>query len=276
MAVRPQQIVGLARLAGQAAMPVGLLRALEARRLFQARGYEVTLRSAVEAWMMRVHLLPADIDLRRAFVVDIGANEGKFSGAVLGVAPQAEIIAAEPSPGPRARMQARLGALPNVSIRDVAVSDASGTATFHLTAHDHNSSLHAPVAEMQSTMGPGWAISGDIEVRTVTLDELVGDRPVDVLKIDVQGSETDVLRGGDATLARTRSVLLELNLMAQYQGAATFNALHAEMDRRGFSLVNVSPTLTTADGTAIFVDGCYVRDPSRGAGSAASPGAAPG
>ena len=141
----------------------------------------------------------------------------------------------------------------------MAVSDTSGTATFHLTTHDHNSSLHTPRAEMQTTIGAGWEPSGDIEVRTVTLDELVGDRVVDVLKIDVQGAEMDVLRGGDEALSRVRSVLLEMNFFSQYEGDATFNTLHAEMDRRGFSLVNVSPTLLTPDGRAIFIDGCYER-----------------
>lgn len=259
MAGRPNRLLGLARLAGQSALPIGVVRAREAQRLFAARGYDVSLRTALEAWMMRIHLLPPEIDLRRALVVDIGANEGAFSGAVLAVAPEVQIIAAEPAPAPRARMRRRLGALPNVDIRDVAVAATSGTATFHLTAHDHNSSLHVPRAEMQTTIDPGWVPAGDLEVPTVTLDELVGDRTVDVLKIDVQGGEIDVLRGGDAALSQARSVLLEMNFISQYEGDAQFNTLHAEMDRRGFALVNVSPTLTTPDGTAIFIDGCYAR-----------------
>lgn len=231
---------------------MGAVEAFDARRLFRARGYtDVTLKSALHAWMARVHVLPADVDLRHGLVVDIGANEGAFSAGVLAVAPDAEIIAAEPGPAPRSRMQARLGALPNVTIHDVAVSAVSGTAMLHLTAHDHNASLHVPRPEMRE--------AGELEVRTVTLDELVDDRTVDVLKIDVQGSEMDVLGGGDATLARTRSVLIEMNFFSQYEGDATFTTLHAEMERRGFSLVNVSPPATTPDGTATFIDGCYVR-----------------
>lgn len=254
------RLTGVAKLAGQAAMPVGVLRALEARRLFRARGYaKVSLKSALDAWLARVHLLPADVDLRRALVVDIGANEGAFTAGVLSVAPEARIIAAEPGPAPRARMRARLGSLPNVEILDVAVAAVSGTATLHLATHDHNSSLLASRPEMQTEIDPGWAPVGELQVRTVTLDELIGSRDVDVLKIDVQGSEMDVLAGGDATLARTRAVLLEMNFISQYAGDATFNMLHAEMARRGFSLVNVSPTLTTRDGTAIFIDGCYAR-----------------
>lgn len=241
-------------------MPIGAVRAVEAQRLFRARGYDdVSLKTALHAWMARVHLLPADIDLRRAVVFDIGANEGAFTGGVLAIAPQAQIIAAEPGPAPRARMQARFGALPNVEILDVAVAATSGTATFHLRAHDHNSSLRTAREEMTTVIDAGWKAAGDLQVRTVTLDELVGERPVDVVKIDVQGSEMDVLRGGEATLARATAVLLEMNFFSQYHGDDTFNPLHAEMDRLGFSLVNVSPTLTTPDGTATFIDGCYTR-----------------
>lgn len=159
-------------------------------------------------------------------------------------------------------MQARVGSLPNVRILDVAVSATSGTATFHLTTHDHNASLRVPRPEMQDVVDAGWAPAGELQVKTVTLDELTEGRTVDVLKIDVQGAELDVLRGGEATLARTRSVLLEMNFISQYENDATFGTLHAEMERRGFSLVNVSPTLTTRDGTAIFVDGCFARRPA--------------
>src|SRR5690349_15342243 len=75
--LRRERLAVVARMGGQAAMPVGALRALEARRMFRARGYtDVTLKTALRAWMARVHLLPADVDLRRGLVVDIGANEG--------------------------------------------------------------------------------------------------------------------------------------------------------------------------------------------------------
>jgi len=245
---------------GRAAMPIAAVRALEARRIFRNRGLlDVSLASALEAWRARVHLLPADVDLRHARVVDIGANEGAFAAGVLAVAPEAQIIAVEPSPAPRERLRARLGDNSNVAILDVAVSSESGSAMFHLTAHDHNSSLRLPRSESQKIIGGGWDVLEDLQVQTLSLDDLVGDRDVDVLKIDVQGAEMDVLEGGERALARTRAVLLEMNFFSQYEGDATFDTLHAEMIRRGFELVNVSPPLTTPDGTAIFIDGCYAR-----------------
>jgi FkbM family methyltransferase len=244
----------VSRLLGTSAAAV---RAFEARRLFARRGLDVSLRSAHEAWLARVHLLPADLDLRSATVVDLGANEGAFSAGVLAVAPRAHVIAVEPGPAPLERLRARLAHYPNVEIHAVAAARESGSAAFHLTAHDHGSSLLAPLSESRDVLGDGAIVLDTVEVPTLSLDDLAGDGPVDVLKIDVQGAELDVLRGGTRTLARTRAVLLEMNFFSQYEGDATFDTLHAEMTGLGFELVNVSPPLTTADGTAIFIDGCY-------------------
>ena len=52
-----------------------------------------------------------------------------------------------------------------------------------------------------------------IEVSVVGLDEVatrVGNRPIDLLKIDAEGAEADILEGASAdTLARIRSIVLE-------------------------------------------------------------------
>jgi FkbM family methyltransferase len=236
------------------------VRAIEARRLFRSRGLgNVSLRAAFEAWLARVHLLPADLDLRRATVVDIGANEGAFTAGVLAVAPEASIVAVEPGPGPRERLRARFAGRSNVEVVAAAVARESGRATFHLTAHDHGSSLRQPRGESRERLGAGWDVLDRIEVPTLSLADLLTDREVDVVKIDVQGSELDVLQGGREALARAQAVLLEMNFFSQYEGDATFDALHREMTGLAFELVNVSPPLTTADGTAVFVDGCYAR-----------------
>jgi len=244
----------VSRLAG---LPVAAARAAQARRLFRERGVDVSLRRAYDAWLGRVHLLPADLDLSHATVVDLGANEGAFSAGVLAVAPNAQLIAVEPGPQALERLRSRLGGYPNVEILAVAAARETGSASFHLTGHDHGSSLRAPRSESEAVLGAGAVVMETIEVPTLSLDDLAGDRQVDVLKIDVQGSELDVLRGGRRALERTRSVLLEMNFFSQYEGDATFDALHAEMTQLGFELTNVSAPLTTADGTAIFIDGCY-------------------
>jgi FkbM family methyltransferase len=255
-----RRAIGLTRIAGGAALPFALVRGLEARRVFRNRGLtDVSLFAAAKARLAGIHLLPSDLGLDGALVVDVGASDGRFSAALLGIAPGARVIAVEPAPRPRERLRARLGANPNVEILDVAVSAESGAAILHVAAHDDNSSLHRPRPESRRLIGDGFEVVEDVQVRTVTLDELVGERDVDVLKIDVQGAELDVIRGGARTLERARAVLLEMNFFSQYEGDATFNTLHREMEARGFALVDIAVPLKTHDGTAIFADACYAR-----------------
>lgn len=245
----------LARLA----LPVGLAEGLEARRLFRRRGWgPASLRVYRQAWLSRLHLLPVDLDLTRGVVVDVGANEGNFSAAVLALAPNATVIAVEPSPGPRARLQARLG--DKLTIVPSALAGESGTAVLHVTAHDHNTSLHQPREEMQELYeDPGWKVVDEIEVPTDTLDALVGDREVAALKLDVQGAEMDVLAGGRRALERTRAVLLEVTFVSHYEADATFPRLDAAMRDLGFELTAFSEPGRNDEGIVTWADACYAR-----------------
>jgi FkbM family methyltransferase len=258
----PGDLADTARIVARLAMPVGLAEALEARRTFRRRGLRTpSLRICRQAWLSRLHLLPADLDLTSGLVLDVGANEGSFTNAILALAPGARVLAVEPAPGPQAQLRERFGADARVEVAAQALADRSGTATFHLTEHSHNSSLRTPRAEMTGLYeDEGWRVAGAIEVPVTTLDELVGERDVAVLKLDVQGGEREVLRGGAATLARTRAVLMEVTFVSHYEGDATFDGLHQEMVGLGFELISVSEPGRTAGGdVATWADACYAR-----------------
>jgi FkbM family methyltransferase len=258
---RWEQMRPLAQAAGKLALPVGLAEALEAKRTFERRGLgPAPLRTYRQAWLSRLHLLPVDLDFTAGVVVDVGANEGNFSNAVLALAPRAQVIAVEPSPGPRARLEARLGSNPGLTVVGSALAAESGTATLHVTGHDHNTSLHAPREEMQTLYeDAGWSVVEDIEVPTGTLDDLVGDRDVAAIKLDVQGGELEVLSGGARTLARTRAVLLEVTFVSHYVGDATFPHLDAAMREHGFELIAMSEPGRNDEGVVTWADACYAR-----------------
>ena len=260
-------LTSAARAARPVLMPGALDEALEARRLFRSRGLQVpSLRIARQALRSRLHLLPPDLDFTAGVALDIGANEGNFTVGLKALAPAASVVAVEPAPDPRARLEARVGPLAGVRVVGKAVGAEPGTATFHLTGHDHNSSLQRPRDEMSSLYSdPGWQVVRDLEVPVTTLDELSDGQPVSVIKLDVQGGELDVIRGGTATLERTTAVLMEVTFVSHYEGDATFDGLHEEMTARGFRLASVSEAGRTGAGLATWADACYVNE--RGARS---------
>src|SRR5439155_13658007 len=81
-----------------------------------ARRYGVSLLVYPNARKANLHMLPPWVDPRDGLVVDIGANEGGWTAEILRVFPQLEVVAPEPGPEPRARLQARFAGRKNVAV----------------------------------------------------------------------------------------------------------------------------------------------------------------
>jgi FkbM family methyltransferase len=141
---------------------------------------------------------------------DIGANLGFFAlvGARL-VGPEGHVYAFEPAPRNAAaiRENASLNGLSEVVTIERAVGSAAGRDRLLLVEDLSWSRLESR----------GWhpATEETIEVDVVAIDDLVraGEiPPPDVVKVDVEGSEIDVLRGMRETLSEHRpAVVCELH-----------------------------------------------------------------
>jgi FkbM family methyltransferase len=132
--------------------------------------------------------------------IDVGANIGVHTlHLARRVGSAGRVHALEPDPRnfrllTRAVATAGLG---QVTLHEAAAAARSGTATLYVSAAHHGDHRLVPAGEARETR----------PVRTVSLDELLADeRRVDFVKIDVQGTEVDVLRGAAATLARSPGV----------------------------------------------------------------------
>ena len=149
--------------------------------------------------------------------LDVGANEGMFVREMLKFAPEGEHMAFEPIPELAAKVEARY---PQVEVHNCALSDVSGWSTFQLVTNNPGySGLRRRHYEF------GEPIIKEITVRTRTLDELYPlERPLRFVKIDVEGAEYLVLRGGMRTLERHRPYIV----FEHGRGAATFYDVRPE------------------------------------------------
>jgi FkbM family methyltransferase len=225
-----------------------------------ARRYGVSPFAFPDARNANLDMLPSWIDPRAGLIVDLGANEGDWTDSVLRVFPTVEILAVEPGSEPLGVLEPRFADRPNVKIVPAAVAATAGTATFHRTESSVFASLLPPKPSL-STLYPESpvAVTETVEVPTWTLDELVRDRPVSVLKLDVQGGELAVLEGGAKTLARTSAVLAEVLFQPHYEGDAGFAALHEAMIGLGFQLFDLSEPDRVGEGPALWADASYAR-----------------
>ena len=119
------------------------------------------------------------------------------------------LVAFEPSPENVARLESLVAAnrMKNVAIEPIALTDECGEARFLRHGGSSMGMLGAVAAE-DSTPSP---MEHTDLVRTQTLDSFVfdeGHSPPDLVKIDVEGAEARVVRGGARVIAKYHPVLL--------------------------------------------------------------------
>jgi FkbM family methyltransferase len=143
-------------------------------------------------------------------VVDVGANIGYFSWlAARKVGPKGRVVALEPHPMNFAVLQAvqKANRIECLTPLQAGLSDANGTARIGKIAASQFADRTASMVDAAPT---------DPEVPVWTLDELVEKEAlttIDLLKIDVDGFESRILRGARRTLeaGRVRNLIIEFN-----------------------------------------------------------------
>jgi FkbM family methyltransferase len=226
----------------------------------------VPLRAPATHWERSIILdLRHYLDAPGMTVYDIGASVGNYAAAFAKLRNVGRVYAFEPAPGPYQQLTKRVGGFPHVTCFNLALGDRSGLERFNENNFTFASSI-LPMEHLHKAEFPQSAESREITVEVERLDDLVGRRglaPPDLVKIDVQGYEDRVLRGGRATIRSARYCLLELTLRRLYQGSRLFDDLHAMMRELGFELVGVSDVVRGSSGRVLAFDGVYERGAGR-------------
>jgi len=129
-------------------------------------------------------------------VLDVGAHVGSYAlrySRIVGN--KGRVVAFEPEPDNRRILNwnIRLNKADNVSPRSEALGNFRGKGRLKLSAFAGVHSFVRTSAEIHQT--------GEILVPVMKLDDLDMAR-VDLMKIDVEGYELEVLRGGEETITR--------------------------------------------------------------------------
>lgn len=204
--------------------------------------------------------------LRPRTIIDVGANVGQFAIAAAMLFRDAAIHSIEPVPDSAERLARNVRKLDAVKVYPFALGDQQGEAQIHINSHSHSSSL-LPLDSAHQQAFPSWRELGEKRVPVSTLDALFQREklaePV-LLKLDVQGYEAAVLRGGPDTLRRTQYVLLEASFRPMYKGEVLFTEITEMMRRFGFRFLRPVGFLPDpCTGEILQMDALFSRDGSR-------------
>ena len=149
-------------------------------------------------------------------VLDVGASFGLFTiAAARAVAPAGRVFAFEPAPSTASALRVHVewnAVADRVEVVEAAASGSSGGETFWEQETSFVASLLEPAARQEETRFETPVARR--AVAALTLDDFCRTRRIepDVLKVDVEGAESEVLRGARDLLARRKATLfLELH-----------------------------------------------------------------
>lgn len=126
--------------------------------------------------------------------IDCGANLGVYTALLARTG--ARVYAFEPDPVAFARLKKRCAALPNVTLIPKAVGTAAGAATLYrlkdFATDPEEKSQSSSLLDFKPNIDPASGIAVELVDLVAFIKAL--DRPVSILKVDIEGAEFDLLQ----------------------------------------------------------------------------------
>jgi FkbM family methyltransferase len=187
-----------------------------------------------------------------SIMIDVGAAVGGVASYFADRYPELKIYCIEPNHRLLPALDEISRHRSNIFIKDIALSNSGGEFTLHVTSNQRSSSLNElNDEEVRKLSHEHRALLEETEsfkVKTSTLDEEFKDAPrILLIKLDTQGTELEILKGGLETLKRTKFVLTEMNNHRLYKNTCQYYEVDDFLRAHGFRLVDVIVTYHTGE-----------------------------
>ena len=207
-----------------------------------AAGVEIRLRrNVVQAWeeeKREAVLKPWRklIRFQPKMILDIGANDGFSVKQFRKIFPSATILSFEPLADCFSKVESVIQQSPPGRAFHCALGDEDGTAVIYKSDFSPSSSL-LPMDDLHRTELPHTAKGTEEQIQVRRLDGLLPELRLEfplIAKLDVQGFEDRVIRGGELILKQAAAIVAELSSYPLYEGQASFPGVHSQLEAMGF------------------------------------------
>lgn len=184
------------------------------------------------------------LGFKPASILDIGAYEGDWALDTAKIFPDAYILMIEGQSAKEKKLLKTCKQLKNANAIIALLGSEEKNVNFNMyetasSVFTENNVTNANVAE----------------IRLKLLDAIVEKNDVskfDLIKIDTQGYEIEILKGGLETLKKAQAVLLEVSLLNVYNDAPLVDQVIAFMSKNGFALYDICTLMPRPYDKALF------------------------
>lgn len=221
---------------------------------------------ALSARLQRDYLSRLLTDRGTTDIVDVGANDGRFSAELREDGFEGHLLSFEPAPGPYVRLQARAEQDDQWEAHPVALGHRLAEVGLNVTRATGFCSILAPNALARTIFSEGTEVLERVKIEMRRLDDFapallpgLASRRV-FLKVDTQGYDLNVLRGGERFLEVVDALKVELSASPLYEGAPDRDTVIGYLRDKGFEMLATFPaTWDPRSAQVLEYDGIFAR-----------------
>lgn len=197
-------------------------------------------------------------------VLDIGALRGEFASDVLvPTFPGATVHCFEPSPDAFPLLADVAGkSHGRIVAHNFGLGEEEAELTFFVNVDFQASSSFLAQTNANLEAFPQLERTEERIAKVRRLDDVAPSLDIRsdlVVKIDTQGYEAHVIRGGRETLRKAVGCVVEVQVAELYEGTSRFSEIYEELSSAGFGFCGAFDQRLGRDGNILYFDGLFIR-----------------
>ncbi len=176
------------------------------------------------------------VPLNIGTILDIGANTGKVAKEFRDIFPNAYIHSFEPLPSCFEKLEVNMKGDTLFTAHNIALGETKGETVMEESSFHPSSSL-LRMSDLHKKLYPKSKDSVQKKIRVERLDDVLGNANLKkniFIKMDVQGFEDRVIKGGTKVIAQASVIQIETAFVTLYEGQPLFDDIYRLLSDLGF------------------------------------------
>ncbi len=231
------------------------------KKAFNSMGLDIIRISRSPA-----HSLLGLKDLSIRTIIDVGANEGQFAKYIKQLFPEARLYCIEPllEPFHDLKLWSAKQKDGNVTAYNLALGETKATLKIFSHIEHSTSSSFLKTTKVCERVYPFTKKQVTVPVKLTTLDKWIKDlstplAPEILIKLDVQGYEDRVIRGGQKVFSMAKTCILEVCLDKLYKNQASFKDILFLLKNLGYHYAGNLNQNYAENGHVIYIDALFIK-----------------